>query len=105
MKRSFCQCDDGSVCCFSSNSGGCNQARLIQGIITPSHDEELDAASKRINQILDEIKANNRDPKRELALLSIPAEDDGTVLLLAWVRSGVSVDSSVEDFKKVLGAF
>jgi len=102
MGRCYCICK-GRACCFTCANSTCNTARLLQDIISPIHDKELDEASKQINQILDSVRAYNQDPERELALLSIPEEQsDGTVLLLAWVNAGVSVDSSVDEFKKVL---
>ncbi len=90
--------------CSDSDHGDCSEGRVLQGIdIPPIHDRELDDASKRINRILDEIRAHNQDPGRELAWLAIPQEhSNDTVLLLAWVRHGVSGDSSVDDINRVL---
>jgi len=103
MSRDYCMCSDGSVCCFTSRNRGCNTARLLQDRSGHIQDHELAQATMQINQVLDRVQANNQDPERELALLSVPEEDsDGTVLLLAWVRAGIGADSSWDDFKKIL---
>lgn len=103
MSRDYCLRSDGSACCFTSKKSRCNTARLLQDRSGHIQDHELAQATMQINQVLDQIRANNQDPERELALLSVPEEDsDGTVLLLAWVRAGISADSSWDDFKKIL---
>lgn len=89
-----------TFCCCASNSATCNTAVLVP---SPGQAPELADASNRINQILDEVRAPNQDPNRELALLGIPKEQsNGTVLLLAWVTPGVSVDSNVDEIRRVL---
>jgi hypothetical protein len=100
MNKGWTYCGGNTFCCCDSISATCNTAMLLQ---SPIQDPELADASNRINQILDEIREHNQDSNRELALLGIPKErSDGTVLLLAWVTPGVSVDSNVDEVRRVL---
>ncbi|MBV9022091.1 MAG: hypothetical protein JO125_08725 [Chloroflexi bacterium] len=87
------------ICCMESTQGDCSNATLLKAQISSFHDEQLAEVTNRINQILDEMKKHNQDPKRELALISVG--DRG--VLLAWVTPAVSQFSGLEEFSRALG--
>ncbi len=69
--------------CVPGGTQTCNPNRFVHGKPEPGsfHDETLEQATYKINDILDEV--SNTEPNRELAIITTP---DG--LFLAWVSEG-----------------
>lgn len=69
----------------------------------PDHDAGLQELTQQINRILSEIRSNNRDPERELAVVLTPYAP-----LLAWCRNSavvtkpVDMDGAPERFYEIL---
>jgi hypothetical protein len=61
------------------------------------HDAQLARCTKEVNRILDKVKRNNKNPKRELAILRTSGG-----LFLAWTEYG-AVGPYDDDAEKRLG--
>jgi len=82
----------------------CAPAQFLCGSISEFHTEQLEAATRQINAILEEAAKDDTDrpPGADLSILETP---DG--LFLAWTRSsgeGAAIDNE-DEIRKFLGTY
>ncbi len=90
--------------CSETGSYACTNYQFLCGSISKFHTERLEAATRDINAMLEEVVKDDKDrpPGADLSILETP---DGP--FLAWTRSsdeGVAIDNA-DEIRKVLGTY
>jgi hypothetical protein len=90
---------DGKVNCFASKTSACTVTGFWETTeLTSFHDAELQKATREINGILDELKKDNRDPKRGLSFIQFKNRH-----FLVWTTPGlVGPDDDNAKIRKML---
>jgi hypothetical protein len=99
VHRTWMQTSDGHITCFASDASDCVVKNFWEvAEATPWHTDDLVSATKKIQDILDNVAKSNTDPNQHLAILLYDYRP-----LLAWVRhDGVSAYDDRDDVVRAL---
>ena len=96
--RDYIMGSSGKPVCFESNVSKCTvKAKLWEAGVSNPHDAVLQAATREINEIIEQLDRGNSDRSRHLSFIQVEGQR-----MLVWMSHGEPMASDDDDIAKAL---